>query len=90
MNSGAFLRFSGVSFSMENAIGTIRAICAGRFVNMMIRSARLIASERSWVTRSAVFPECLMIFPISSLTVRRVDNRERKKVHLKGAVRDSA
>ena len=58
----------GVSFSRENDTGRISDTVAAGRSGMIMRSARLTASERSWVTRRAVFPDFRMICPISSLT----------------------
>ena len=56
----------------QYVIGTMRATDAGRLVRMITRSARLTASERSWVTRSAVLCAFRMICPMSSPTESRV------------------
>ena len=44
----------------------------GRFERIRMRSAALTASERSWVTRMAVFFLFLMIVLMSSQTASRV------------------
>ena len=54
-NSGAFLRFRGVSYFFGKEIGKIAFTFPGRRERTRIRSAILIASERSWVISKAVF-----------------------------------
>ena len=54
-NSGAFLRFRGVSYFSGKEIGKTAFTFPGRRERTRIRSAILIASERSWVISKAVF-----------------------------------
>ena len=51
----AFLEAIGVRFSRSKQTGTILRMMAGLGERMITRSAMLIASEISWVTRIAVF-----------------------------------
>ena len=71
----------GVSEASVKVTGTIRAMEAGRLLRMKMVSARLIASERSCVTNTAVRPEFRMICPMSSPTEVVSDNPEQKMVH---------
>ena len=63
---------SGVSEDSEKETGTMRPTDAGRLLRMRMVSARLTASERSCVTKTAVRPEFRMICPMSSPTESRV------------------
>lgn len=71
-NSGAFLRFRGVSYSSGKETGKTAFTFPGRRDRTRIRSAILIASARSWVISRAVFFVSRIIALISSQTARRV------------------
>ena len=71
-NSGAFLRFRGVSYFSGKEIGKTAFTFPGRRERTRIRSAILIASERSWVISKAVFCVSRIMALISSQTDSRV------------------
>ena len=53
-------------------MGNTALILPGRRDKMIIRSAVLMASDRSWVIKMAVFPVCRMMLLMSSQTESRV------------------
>ena len=53
---------------MVKWMGMSHLIVAGRLLRTRIRSARLMASDRSWVTKMAVLPAERMMLQISEET----------------------